>query len=251
MIKNCVLAAALLAGATTLVNAQQAPMPMSRFDANGDGMISEEEFNQAREQRMAARAAQGRSMYRQGMKLPEFSDMDANGDGQLTQQEMMAFHQARMQARMKARQAYMQQLGYPYQRGMMSRPGFALPEFTELDENGDGCINQAELDKFKQSRMVHKRSPWGEMPHRGPGYNPPHYQQFDTDKDGRVSQEEYLAGREQRMAQRAQEGRMMRGAAMMPTFEDIDTDGDGSISAEEFAAHHDQHHRMMQGQPPQ
>ena len=71
----------------------------------------------------------------------------------------------------------------------------------------------------------------------------PGYEDFDLDGDGRVLEEEFIEARGQRVAERAKEGRMMRGLANMPGFSDIDSDGNGEISREEFAAHQASHQR--------
>ena len=245
MMIRSVMAVCALAGSFSLAVAQPGPMPMFSFDTNGDGVISEDEFNQARDQRMAARAAQGRPMYRSD-NAPAFRDIDSNGDGTVTQQEMMAFHQARMQQRPMP----MPPRGYGYPGGMMARPGANQPSFADMDANGDGCIDPTELNQFQQSRIGPMPGSAGGMPRRGWGYNSmPAYQQFDLNKDGNVSQEEFIEGRRQRIAQRANEGRMLRGMADMPSFEEIDTDQDGNISPQEFSAHQSSHMRMRHGQP--
>ena len=56
------------------------PPAFSEFDANGDGAVSEEEFNAFRGARMEAMAAAGKPM--KGAKYaPAFSDLDTDGDG--------------------------------------------------------------------------------------------------------------------------------------------------------------------------
>jgi hypothetical protein len=65
----------------------------------------------------------------------------------------------------------------------------------------------------------------------------PTFADFDRNADGRISEQEFDATRSERIAQRASEGRPMRGLAGAPSFAEIDRDGDGSISRAEFAAH--------------
>jgi hypothetical protein len=79
---------------------------------------------------------------------------------------------------------------------------------------------------------------------RGHG-NPPTFEDFDADGDGFVSEEEFLTLRSQRMAEKAKEGRQMKGAATAPPFSDVDTNGDGKLDREEFNAGREAHMKMM------
>ena len=222
---------AILAGTASVVIAQQGPMPFYGIDSNGDGVISEQEFNKAHADRMAARAAQGRPMRNAG-NAPVFADLDLDGNGTISHQELMQFRKARMQARRA-----MHGWGRGRAQGMPGRPGFMPPSFADMDANGDGCINPQELARFQQAMM---RGQPGIMP-GNMGYNMPRYEEFDLNGDGVVLKDEFIEARGQRVAQRAKEGRMMRGLANMPTFEDIDTDGNGELSREEFATHQESH----------
>ena len=223
--------AALLASTATVVIAQQGPTPFYGIDSDRDGVISQQEFNQAHADRMAARAAQGRPM-RNAANAPAFADLDLDGNGTISQQELMQFRQARMQARRA-----MPGWGRGGGQGMSGRPGFMPPSFADMDANRDGCIDPQELAQFQQAMM---RGQPGVMP-GNMGYNMPRYEAFDLNGDGVVIKDEFIEARGQRVAQRAKEGRMMRGLADMPSFEDIDTDGDGKLSREEFAAHQESH----------
>jgi len=247
---------ALLAGAVSVAVAHQGPMPFYSFDGNRDGVISEQEFNQAHADRMASRAAQGRPM-RNVQNAPVFADLDLNGDGVLSRQELMQFHQARMQKRMQERGGAMPRWGMGGPPGMPGMPGFNRPSFSDMDSNSDGCISPQELEQFQQARMLGQRGGMrgmrggmpsmpgmGRMP-RGMGYNMPRYEEFDLNGDGVLLEEEFIEARGQRVAERAKQGRMMRGLANMPSFADIDTDGDGKISIEEFEAHQASHRHSM------
>lgn len=67
----------------------------AELDRNDDSVVTEEEFNQARSERRAARSETGAPM--RGMaNAPAFSDIDQNGDGQLTVQEFADFQAQRM-----------------------------------------------------------------------------------------------------------------------------------------------------------
>ena len=224
---------AFLTGTASVVIAQQGPMPFYAFDSNRDGVISEQEFNQVHADRMAARAAQGRPM-RNAANAPVFADLDLDGNGTISQQELIQFQRARMQAR-RAMPGWGRGRGRA--QGMPGRSGFMPPSFADMDANNDGCINPEELARFQQAMMQGRP---GSMP-GNMGHHMPGYEAFDLNGDGVVLKDEFIEARGQRVAQRAKEGRMMRGLANMPSFEDIDTDGNGELSREEFATHQESH----------
>ncbi|MBK1720002.1 EF-hand domain-containing protein, partial [Thiocystis violacea] len=74
------------------------PMTFADFDPDGDGRVSEQEFNNARAQRLAAQAATGAPM-RGAASAPSFADFDLNGDGQMTADEFANVHDSRMRGR--------------------------------------------------------------------------------------------------------------------------------------------------------
>ena len=71
-----------------------------------------------------------------------------------------------------------------------------------------------------------------ELPARGPIP----FSAFDTDGSGFITQEEFDTVRAQRMAEKAADGRAMRGAADAPSFSDFDKNADGQLSPDELAA---------------
>ncbi|MDD3592355.1 MAG: EF-hand domain-containing protein [Sulfurovum sp.] len=76
-------------------------MQMPKFsdcDLNNDGVITEEEFTEARKKRMEKRAAEGR-MLRNMENAPSFADIDTNKDGKIDQAEFDAHQRERMQKR--------------------------------------------------------------------------------------------------------------------------------------------------------
>ena len=62
------------------------------FDLDGDGTISENEFHEARNERISVRAKQGYPMRNLG-NAPAFADVNTDGDGKLSREEFAA-HQA-------------------------------------------------------------------------------------------------------------------------------------------------------------
>lgn len=68
------------------------------FDLDGDGAITNDEFNKARAERIAENAKAGRQM-RGLANMPTFADIDTDGNGTLSAEEFTA-HQAKHHAEM-------------------------------------------------------------------------------------------------------------------------------------------------------
>lgn len=62
------------------------------FDLNNNGVITKEEFLEARAQKQAARAKAGYPM-RNAANAQSFESIDANGDGKITSSEFLNFRQ--------------------------------------------------------------------------------------------------------------------------------------------------------------
>ena len=91
---------AMLIGAFSLtvsvVQAQnvliRGPISFATYDANDNGIISEQEFNTIREQRQAAVKNSGRTG--RGMtNAPTFTAIDTDKDGQISEQELRVMQQ--------------------------------------------------------------------------------------------------------------------------------------------------------------
>lgn len=76
--------------------------PFASFDRNGDSVITEEEFNQTRAERIQKRMEEGRRM--RGMaNAAAFSDIDTDHDGQINRKEFdehQIQHRRQMQKQM-------------------------------------------------------------------------------------------------------------------------------------------------------
>jgi hypothetical protein len=74
------------------------------FDLDGDGAISNDEFNKAHAERIAQNAKEGRKM--KGLAtMPSFADIDTDGDGSLSPAEFAA-HQAKHHAEMHQNESH-------------------------------------------------------------------------------------------------------------------------------------------------
>lgn len=115
---------------------QHQPPPFSEFDQDGDGFVTEEEFDAYRAARHEAMAKEGRPMKgRAG--APAFSDIDTDGDGRLTEAELTAAHEAHRKA------MHEEHSGKGMHHG---RHDGGMMRFEDIDKDGDGCISPAEFD---------------------------------------------------------------------------------------------------------
>jgi len=118
--------ATLLALAVTPVPAAdpdmpaRGPMPFSGVDADGNGQVSQEEFNRAHTERLQQRT-QSENQYRYMGNAPASGDIDRNADGGVSSEEFKAHQQ---QQRELHQQQYQQKQQQMYQERMnMGGPG--------------------------------------------------------------------------------------------------------------------------------
>ena len=172
-------------GAQSVDIPMRGPIPFAAHDTDGNGFVSEKEFNAVRGERMAARAAEGRPM-RGAASVPSFSAFDTNNDGQLTQSELATGQKVQMEKRrgmsmgpdygrgMGMGPGYGRGMGMGpgYGRGMGMGPGYGpctgisegaqqgyqmrnvgnAPSFTDIDVNGDGAISPDEFNAHQAQR---------------------------------------------------------------------------------------------------
>jgi len=90
-----ILTTAMILGTTALLagNASaRGPISIGSYDANGNGSITEQEFNSAREKQQEEMRASGR-MGKGMANSPSFADADTNKDGQLSVSEIKAMQE--------------------------------------------------------------------------------------------------------------------------------------------------------------
>ncbi len=143
----------IAAGAAHAGPKGNAMMLMKRMDLNGDGVVTLEEAQKAKEQRFAA--------------------MDANGDGKVTADEIDAMIEKRMQ-RKKIRIRYRI-------LGMMDANGDGVIDkdealmaqqrkFMKADLDGDGKLDRRELHLMQKRMARMMGGGHGGMKHGGKGY---------------------------------------------------------------------------------
>ncbi len=179
--------------------AGRGPLPFAAFDQNGDGAISQQEFDAAHAQRRQAPNPGGNSA-RRIMDPPQFAAFDQNGDGYLSPQELAQGQQMRRTQRQPG--------GAGWRSGANQAPGMG--------------------------RGMGPRGGPGMQP--GRGRQMPSFESFDLNGDGVLHQQEFEQARAQRIRQRLEQGYQMRNLQNAPPFSSVDANGDGVISAQEFAA---------------
>ncbi|WP_457748782.1 EF-hand domain-containing protein [Sulfurimonas sp.] len=122
------------------------------FDANGDGVISRDEFSAFQNSRMMKKmkmrgincqSGNCQGMMRKGMKKrPSFTSFDLNKDGFITKDELL-----KVRADKQANKAA---------QGKMMKNTSKAPSFESIDTNGDGKITQKEFTSFQQQRRLNK-----------------------------------------------------------------------------------------------
>ena len=177
-----------LAGSFSTIHAQpedipeRGPVPFSAYDRDGDGYISEQEFNSTRSERMEQRAAEGRPM-RGAAGAPSFSGFDQDGDGRLTPDELAAGQQGQMQQR----------------RGMKGGMGEnQRPAFSDFDLDGDGKVLEKEFYDARNQRISERVEEGRPMKNLA---NAPSFADIDANGNGEISPDEFAAHQLQRRQQ--------------------------------------------------
>ncbi|MDH5710732.1 MAG: EF-hand domain-containing protein [Gammaproteobacteria bacterium] len=143
------------------------PIPFTTFDKDGNGVVSEQEFNTAREERLKKMAE----------AAPSFADLDSNHDGQLTADELAAGRKTRMEE------------FYKKNAGMRMH----MPSYADFDLDGDGKITEKEFTEAHNKRMD-ERTKQGYMMKK---YGMHSFSDIDTDGNGEISEQEFATHQEQ------------------------------------------------------
>lgn len=169
----------------------------STIDADGDGTISEDEYENLISQSGIKNALSAEDF---------FKKYDSDGDGEITSEEMSAVKTGKM----------MPPPPPPVENENTSEDGFS----SATDTDGDGTISAEEYETFvKNNNLTDALSAEN------------FFNLYDTDKDGKISTDEVKQGvanagveNNPKVAPKREEG--------LPSS--IDTDGDGSLSSDEY-----------------
>jgi hypothetical protein len=173
------------------------PIPFSALDTDGNGVITQQEFNQVHAQRLQTRTEQGWPM-RNCNHSPDFASFDQNRDGLLNENELASGRQARRQDGGCNSRMGRGRYGGP---GSGMRQGRHRPGFAEFDLNRDGAMVEEEFDQAR-ARRIAERAQAGRMMRNLP--NAPSFSDLDKDGDGRVSPDEFTTAQMLHRQQRFQ-----------------------------------------------
>ena len=169
----------VISGAHAKEGSSHGPVPFSVFDMDENGFISEAEFYSVREQRMAAKASEGKKM-RCAKYAPTFADLDTDGDGQLNPEELTAGQKAHM--------GKCKEMGHGDGKGMGMGMKGNMPQFSDFDLDGDGVITESEFNEGHAKKMSEMAASGHQMKHAG---DTPGFAGIDTDGDGKISEQEF------------------------------------------------------------
>ena len=161
------------------------PIAFEALDLDGNGGISEQEFDEVHGRRAEERREAGLPAMHEGRP---FGSLDSDGSGEITPEELEAVHGAAEPGSAKG----------PGMRGERGKGrGGSPPTFSDFDLDGDGVVGEQEFRDARTTRIA-KRVREGRMM-RGL-VNAPTFSDLDTDGDGSLTLDEFAAA-EQRHRQ--------------------------------------------------
>lgn len=172
------------------------PLGFETFDANGDNMISPQEYVETHNKRKQLREQAGMPIKR--MPTPSFTDFDSNGDNLISKEELETGRQAMGRGMMGQGKGSGRGMG-PCGRGMGG--GFNMPAFGDFDINKDGVLKKDEFLEARGKRMA-KRSEQGYALRNAA--SAPSFEDIDSDGNGEISEQEFAEHQRQHRMMRQQ-----------------------------------------------
>ncbi|MDF1763968.1 MAG: hypothetical protein P1U57_11210 [Oleibacter sp.] len=164
------------------------PIPFASYDKDGNGVISEDEFNATRAERMQSKTNNGMGMGKgmgQGMGManaPQFSDFDANSDGEVSADELLTGQAIQRSQRMNNGPK-----NGPNNKSMMNR-GRMMPSFGDIDADDNGSISRTEMTMFKKQRIESRVEDGYPMKNMNQAYS---FDSIDTNHDDVIDNKEF------------------------------------------------------------
>jgi len=186
----------LLVSGALVAGMNQNMSSFSDFDADGDGKVTQSEFENLQQSKMTANANAGKLMRNVG-NAPTFDMVDTNKDGFVDMNEFSIQQQKNMQRQMSQR------------------------------------ANNGNRQGMNQGMNQGMRG--GNGPRQGMNRNMSSFSDFDVDGDGKVTQSEFENLQQSKMTANANAGKLMRNAGNVPTFDMVDTNKDGFVDMNEFS----------------
>jgi Ca2+-binding EF-hand superfamily protein len=169
------LASAIVVLLSTASVSHARGLSFSVMDADNNGSVSEQEFNTAKAERIAAKSAEGRKM-RGLANAPTFADFDTNNDKKLTADEVQKMQQSHRHHRKDMGKGH---------RGMGKPP---QPVFADFDANKDQFLTKKEFYDARNKRIAERAKEGRKM--RGLA-NMPRFEDIDSSNDGKISEQEF------------------------------------------------------------
>jgi len=207
--KKITLAVLLVSGAL-VAGMNQNMSSFSDFDVDGNGKVTQSEFENLQQSKMTANANAGKLMRNAG-NAPTFDMVDTNKDGFVDMNEFNIQQQKNMQRQMSQR---------------------------ANNGNGQGMnrgMNQGMRGGNGQRQGMNQGMRGGNGPRQGMNQNMSTFSDFDADGDGKVTQSEFENLQQSKMTANANAGKLMRNAGNVPTFDMVDTNKDGFVDMNEFS----------------
>jgi Ca2+-binding EF-hand superfamily protein len=184
------------------------PPAFSDSDVDGNGFISEEEFNTFRAKRMSEKAAEGKQL-RGAASAPAFADIDLDGDGKLSPDELTAAQKAHMGKHHGMQKEHHHGDGKGRGNGKGSGCGSKtgkgkMPTFKIYDIDGDGKITETEFNRAHAKRMSEMAEEGRQMNHAG---DAPGFPDIDIDDNGEISEEEFAKHQKEHHQQMQKKGK--------------------------------------------